>query len=78
MSQASAESSALERLLEVISDTLEMEVKDGSVSFLGLGGDSLAAIIVAETLREEGLIVEIGDIFSDMPLERVATALQAP
>ncbi|MDT0543951.1 MULTISPECIES: phosphopantetheine-binding protein [Streptomyces] len=77
MSQAEAKSSALERLLEVISDTLEMDVQDGAVSFLGLGGDSLAAIIVAETLREEGLIVEIGDLFSDVPLERVAAALQA-
>lgn len=73
MSQARANSDALDRLLTVVGEVLGAEVRDASVSFLGLGGDSLAGIIVTEMLREAGIGLNVENLLSARPLCEVAS-----
>jgi hypothetical protein len=72
MSHAMANSDVLDRLLAAVRDVLDVDVPEASVSFLDLDGDSLSAIIVAETLRDEGLGLKVEDLLSTRPLTEVA------
>ena len=66
---------ALSRLLDVVGETLEIEPPSASANFLDLGGDSLSAIIVAETLRDDGISIAVDDLYSALSLDRVAFLL---
>ena len=72
MAQTDAKAGLLARLLDVVAETLEIDPPDGSANFLDLGGDSLSAIVVAETLREEGTNLSVDDLFSAFTLEQIA------
>jgi len=76
MSHAEAKCNVLARLLEVVAETLEIDVQNASANFLALGGDSLSAIIVAETLQDEGISLKVEDLFSALPLDHVASLVE--
>jgi hypothetical protein len=76
VSQAKADSGILDRLLGAIGDVLGGDVRDASVNFLDLDGDSLSAIIVIETLREESLSLNVEDLLSTRPLSEVACLVE--
>jgi hypothetical protein len=67
-----ADSDILSRLLAAAGEVLGGDVRDASVSFLDLDGDSLSAIIVTEMLRDEGLGLNVEDLLSARPLSDVA------
>jgi hypothetical protein len=72
MSQEETKSNRLQKLLKTVADTLEVDPQDGSASFMELGGDSLAAIIVTETLQNEGTCFDVEDLLSTSPLNQIA------
>lgn len=76
MSDAEAQCNVLTRLLEVVAETLDIDVQDASANFLALGGDSLSAIIVTETLQDEGISLKVEDLFSALPLDHVASFVE--
>lgn len=76
MSQATADSGILHRLLAAVGEVLGSDVRDASVSFLDLDGDSLSAIIVTEMLRDEGLGLNVEDLLSARPLSEVASLVE--
>jgi acyl carrier protein len=72
------ESGALKRLLDVVAEALEIDLPDRSANFLDLGGDSLSAIVVVETMEEEGRMLDVEALFSTLSLGQVAALLEGP
>ncbi|MEV7040433.1 acyl carrier protein [Amycolatopsis sp. NPDC051061] len=77
MSEVELDGRIATRFLEVVAETLAIDVVDPSRTFQDLDGDSLSAIIVVETLREEGIVASAEALLSSEPLERVAARLEA-
>ncbi|GAA4448180.1 hypothetical protein GCM10023170_030790 [Phytohabitans houttuyneae] len=77
MPQTEADAPPLSRLLGAVADALDIDPPDGSASFQDLGGDSLSAIVIVETLGDEGLHVDIEELSSTMPLRQVTVLHQA-
>ena len=67
----------VELLLAAVAEALVLTREQVSVAdtFLGLGGDSLAALYVCEDLSAKGFVLEAIDLFNDDSLERVALGI---
>ena len=68
----------LELLLTAVAEALVLtrEQVSAADTFLDLGGDSLAALYVCETLEGKGFTLEAIDLFGDDELERVAIGIK--
>ena len=69
----------VEMLLAAVAEALVLTRDQVSAAdtFLGLGGDSLAALYVCEDLSAKGFTLEAIDLFNDDDLERVAIGIRA-
>jgi acyl carrier protein len=76
MPEEVAERSVSTKFVDVVAEILAVESPDRSRSFRDLGGDSLSAIIVAETLRDDGIVVTAEELLSDLAIDRVAALME--
>ncbi|WP_257453440.1 non-ribosomal peptide synthetase/type I polyketide synthase [Archangium lipolyticum] len=65
------------KLAEIWAATLQVQEVDTHDNFFDLGGDSLRSIQVVSRARQQGLELDVGDVFEHQTLEALAHAVDA-